>query len=186
MTSHPQRHSFQVTGDGHQGISLSGVGRSAFSRRKPGVSSRWPNGRRLNSRCPCPSPVTESFCLCFAACPHVTLPTCPLAAPPRPLLHRSSAPICTFALPLLPSCPQVLVSSHAPPLSPCQLASMPPRASACPRVPSRAPSPARYFFPFFAAGDGNIPPLGNVTILNSPPDAVTQRLYSSWGSLEVE
>ena len=25
-------------------------------------------------------------------------------------------------------------------------------------------------------GDGNIPPLGNVTILNSPPDAATQRL----------
>ena len=46
--------------------------------------------------------------------------------------------------------------------------------------------PARYFFPFFAAGDGNIPPLGNSTILYSPPDAATQRRYSSCGSFEVE
>jgi len=39
-------------------VSLSGVSRSAFSRRKPGASSRWPSGRILSTRCLCPSPDT--------------------------------------------------------------------------------------------------------------------------------
>ena len=41
-------------------VSLSGASRSAFSRQNPGASFRWPNGRLLNSRCPCPSP--EDVC----------------------------------------------------------------------------------------------------------------------------
>ena len=138
MTSHPQRHSFQVTGDGHQGISLSGVGRSAFSRRKPGVSSRWPNGRRLSSRCPCPSPVTESFCLCFAACQRASMSPRERLRP-RPLLHRSSAPICTFALPLLPSCPQVLRPSCPLTRLACQRVNLP----ACPLAQARVPMSPR-------------------------------------------
>ncbi len=71
----------QVTGDGH-GYQRFGVSPSAFSRQSLGASSRWPNGWQLNSRCPYPSPDTRSAASTFA------------------LLHRSTAPICTFALSL--------------------------------------------------------------------------------------
>ena len=79
----------------------SGASRSAFSRRNPGASSRWPKSRLLNSRCPCPSPVTMSRCgqrlhLCTGA----PLRFAPLHGllPPRPTgplinqstLHRSA------------------------------------------------------------------------------------------------
>ena len=39
-------------------VSLSGISHSAFSRRIPVASSRWPNGRYQNSRYPCLSPDT--------------------------------------------------------------------------------------------------------------------------------
>jgi hypothetical protein len=66
---------------------------------------------------------------CLSPCPHVTVPACPLAAPPRPPLHRSTAPICTFALPLScplalgPSGPRVLAHASLAHVSTCQQAS---------------------------------------------------------------
>jgi len=68
-----------------------------------------------------------------SACPHVTMPTCPLAATPRSPLHRSSAPICTFAL------SHVLVPSghRRRPLSPCPRASMSPLGALRQVAPSR-------------------------------------------------
>ena len=82
------------------------------------------------------------------------------------------------------------------PLSPCHRASMPPRASACPRVTVPAcplaqarvpmsPCPRAPSVAYFFLGDGKIPALGNVTNLNSPPEAATQRLYRSCGSCDV-
>ena len=160
-------------------FSLSGASPSAFSRRKPGASSRWPNGRPLNSRCPCPSPVT-----CLFASPYTQY---------------------SILDTLLSSVQPSLRASRVFPLSTCQLASMSPLlcclcfaacqpASRTPRGlglgracfaavhhASRSPSVAYFFL-----GDGKIPALGNVTILNSPPDAATHRLYRSWGSCTVE
>ena len=173
MTSHPKRYAFQVTGDGPGGQPF---GSQPFSLQPPEPGCQLsralrPSGPRVLVSAP--SPVTMSFCLYFAAChhasmsprasacPRVTVPTCPLA------LRR--AHFCTGA-------PLRFAPLHG--LSPCPLVTLP----ACPLAGALRP---RYFFPF-AAGDGNIPPLGNVTILYSPPEAATQRLYSSCGSLEVE
>ncbi len=54
-----------------------------------------------------------------------------LSYPTFALLHRSSAPLCTFALTDRPLVP----------MSPCHRASMPPRASACPPCPRAHVSP---------------------------------------------
>jgi len=51
---------FRVTGDGHQGIGPSGVGRSAISFRLRDPCGRLPKGWRLSSWFPCPSPVTRN------------------------------------------------------------------------------------------------------------------------------
>jgi hypothetical protein len=115
----------------------------------------------------------------------------------QPFSLQPPEPGCQLSLVLGPSGPRVLVSAPPPVtmsfclyFAACHHASMSPRASACPHItvptcPLAGALRPRYFFPF-AAGDGNIPPLGNVTILYSPPEAATQRLYSSCGSLEVE
>ena len=66
----------------------------------------------------------------------------------------------------------------------CTSLPYPPPATWGYHLPPVAMSFPRYFFPFF--GSPKIPPLGNVTILYSPPEAATQRLYNSCGSLEVE
>ncbi len=52
----------RVTGDGHGGQPFWS---QPFSPRpqEPGARCRLPRGRHLNSRCPCPSPVTTSFSL---------------------------------------------------------------------------------------------------------------------------
>ena len=83
--------SFQVTGTATV-VSLSGVSPSAFSLRHPGASSRWPNGRFLNS--PMPVPVTRHLNRCsflvnrasgppgLLCVPLAHVPTCP----PRPLV----------------------------------------------------------------------------------------------------
>ena len=76
-------------------------------------------------------------------------------------------------------------------VSTCQHVPSRKRVSPCPRAhvsPRGRLRPRAISFPSLAyfLGDGNIPPLGNVTILNSPPDAATHRRYSSCGSLEVE
>jgi hypothetical protein len=126
----------RVSDDGHRGLGHSGFSRSAF-------------GRRLQAP---------------AAPPQPPLPTCHLvnvsprgsAALTFALLHRSSAPICTFALSLRLSrclpCPPANLStcqlalsrseppglSLLPPLPTCHRAHVPPRGSAaclpCPPV----------------------------------------------------
>ena len=69
-------------------------------------------------------------------------------------LHRSSAPICTFALPLLPSCPQVLRPSCPLTRLPCQRVNLP----ACPLAQARAPSQS--------SGSPLLPPLSSVSLIN--------------------
>jgi hypothetical protein len=153
-------------------VSLSGFSRSAFSRRNPGASSRWPNGRFLNSRCPCLSPVTMDYCGYFCTFARGTAAFAPLhcllSSGPPALVSSSYAPSQSSGFPMLPplepclSLYSILYIQHSRflptgqlinrstrlprsgqpslrafrvfPLSTCQLAHVPPRESACPRV----------------------------------------------------
>jgi len=90
--------SFQVTGDGHGSQPL---GSQQFSIQPP---ASWfqlpmPNGRFMNSRCPCPSPVT-----CLVASPYTQYSRIPP-------LHFCTGrrPICTFARYVCIPCPRVTV-----------------------------------------------------------------------------
>ena len=204
-------------------VSLSGASPSAFSRRKPGASSRWPRGWPLNSRCPCPSPVTCLFASPYtqysildtllssvqpslSGLPLVNVSTCqhvPSRKRVSPCPRASMSPLlcclCFAACQPASITPRGLgrdcfaavhhVSRTPRGLRPRLLRSLPaePHAAsgracfAAVHHASRSPSVAYFFL-----GDGKIPAFGNVTILNSPPDAATHRLYRSWGSCTVE
>jgi hypothetical protein len=87
-------------------VGLSGISRSAFSRQNPGASFRWPNGRFLNSRCPCLSPVTMDCCgyFCtFARGAAAFAPLhCLLSSGPPALVSSNYAPSQSSGLPTMP------------------------------------------------------------------------------------
>jgi|GEM_PF-2325667 len=74
------RHKFQVSGDGHGGQPF---GCQPFSLQPPEPGCQLPMAEWPTPELLMPLPVTRHrvfLPLAFAPCPHVNLPTCPLAA----------------------------------------------------------------------------------------------------------